>query len=142
MNMLHWMNVMHRVRDGIKYRIATTVILMCGAISIVCAAGFAIAAGYMWLATELPAYQAALCLAGGLLLGGGIAILVACRRNRRTSWRGTGAPAPDITGQAEATADRAVQAALSEVQKSPTPAILTALALGVVVGLLRPKDDP
>ncbi len=141
MNMLHWINVMHRIRDGIKYRIATTAILLCGAIFIVCAAGFAIAAGYMWLATELPAYQAAFCVAGGLVFGGGLMILVACLRNRGSAGRGKSAQARDIAGQAEAAADRAVQAALSEAKKSPTSAVLTALALGVVVGLLRPKDD-
>jgi hypothetical protein len=140
MNMLRWIDIIHRAGDGIRYRIGTAAILLCGAIVIFCAVGFAVAAGYMWVATVLPNYLAALCVAGGLVLVGGIAIMVANARRRDGGVKS--GPPPDAARQAEVAAERAVQAALSEVKKSPTPAMLTALALGVVVGLLRSNDDP
>jgi hypothetical protein len=96
----------------------------------------------MWLVTLLPAYQAALCVAGGLIFVGGLVILVACIRHRRSAGRVKSTVAGDINRQAEAAAHSAVKAVLSEVEKSPTSAMLTVLALGVVVGLLCTKDDP
>ena len=141
MNMLRWIDIIHRVGDGIRYRIATAAVLLCGAIVIICAAGFAIAASYMWLATEMPNYLAALCVAGGLVLAGGIVIVAANVRHRHDNRDVKSAPPPDTARQAEMAAERTVQAALSEAKNSPVLAVLTALALGVVVGLLRPKDD-
>lgn len=139
MAMLRWIEMIHRVRVGIRYRIATAAVLLCGAIIIACAAGFAIAASYMWLATKLPDYLAALSVAGGLLLVGGVVVLAANVRDRHHDRDVKSAPPPDTARQAEKAAESAVEAALSLAKNSPKSAVLTALALGVVAGLLRPK---
>lgn len=135
----------NRVKDGIRQGVVTAVILLCGAALVLCALGFAVAAGYLWLATQLPAHWAALCVAGGLLLVGGLVIAIGAVRGRRRPVRESpalsAATYDDITRQAEAAADRAVREALSSVRDHPSAAVLSALALGVVVGLLRPKDD-
>jgi hypothetical protein len=133
------------VKDGIRRRIATTAIILCGTALVLCAVGFAIAAGYMWLAAKLPDYLAALSVAGGLVLVGCLVIAVAVggggRGTRRKRPAVSDATYDDIARRAEDAAGQATRQALSSVRNNPSSALLSALALGLVVGLLRPKDD-
>ena len=126
--------LLQRIKSGVRHGIVSAAIMTAGALLLVAAAGFAAAAGYIWLATQVPDHLAALLVAGGLALTGGIVIAVAVVRSRHAS------PSldTDIAREAEAAADQAVQSVLSEVRIHPLSALMTALVAGVAVGLLKP----
>lgn len=132
------------LRACLRHAVVTTGILILAAIFIACAGGFAIAAGYMWLETQMSGPAAALCVAGGLTLAGLLIIAVAMSR-RPVRHRGTVSRAGSQStvrqaDELEELADVATRELISTVSKSPGSAALTAVALGVVVGLLRSKE--
>ena len=129
-----------RIRRGVRRRVRSVSIGLCGALFILGAAGFGIAAGYMRLSIEMPDYQAALIVAAALLFIGVIVIAVARSENRHDTHPAADA-APDLARQIDDATNRATQEAMAEVRRSPLSAILTAVAVGAVVGLLRPTDD-
>jgi hypothetical protein len=142
MIVLRWINAVRRVGDGIRYRITSSAIMLLGAMFIFFAAALATGASYLWLETILPNYLAALCVAGGLVLIGGLVIAIAHIRRRRYCRSIESSPFADAPRQSETVADRAIQTLLSEMTNSPSSTLLTALTLGVVIGLLRPNDSP
>lgn len=130
-----------RARESVRRGIASVVIALVGIVILACAAGFAIAAVHMWLATQMPAYVAALYVAAGLaLIGGAVLVIASGRRGPRRPVRRPVPPSPEVA--AEMAADSTMRAAASQVNRHPAASVLTALALGVVVGLLKPSDKP
>ncbi|MDA0661908.1 MAG: hypothetical protein O3B08_03615 [Proteobacteria bacterium] len=129
-----------RVRRGVRRRVRAVATGLCGALFILGAAGFGVAAGYMRLAIEMPAYQAALIVAACLLFVGVVIMAVARSETRRDTPAAADA-APDLARQIDEATNRATQEAMAEVRRSPLSAILTSVAVGAVVGLLRPNDD-
>ncbi|MEQ9489952.1 MAG: hypothetical protein RIM72_13280 [Alphaproteobacteria bacterium] len=112
-----------------------------GALIFAAAAGFAIAGAYLWLSTQIPNHLAALAVAGGLFLVGAFAIAVGLLRNGSpTPKPDTSVPAPEDS--AEIISHSMMQAALAEVARTPVKATLAAVALGVIVGLLRSRKTP
>jgi small-conductance mechanosensitive channel len=132
----------HRVKADVRRRMAAAAIVLCGAVLLACALGFAVAAGYLWLALRLPDYLAALCVAGALLLLGGCVIAVTVARSRTRRGSAASGQCRALAAEAEDAADRAVREAMVQVRANPSAAMLSALTLGVVVGLLRPMDRP
>lgn len=104
--------------------------LVSGAIALtglLLAIGFAVAALFLWLATQMEPWQAALLAALAALVLAGIALLAgrsAARRPRRSE--------ADVAAQ--------VQAIMRQVSKEaggrPVTAVATALAAGVLLGRL------
>ena len=133
--------VKHRMQDSIRRRIRAAAIGLSGALFILGAVGFGIAAAYIWLCTQLPDHQAALVVAGVLLVIGFIVIAASRSRNHPAPQPDVAKAAPDLARQADDAAKRAVQTAISQVRISPMSTVITAVALGAVVGLLRPSDD-
>lgn len=130
------------VRDSVRETVVTAGILVLAAVFIACASGFAIAAGYMWLETRMPAPAAALCVAGGLALAGLLIIAVAMSRRRSPRSRSVPPAQPQPTiHETRELADLATREIMLKVSKSPGSAALTAVALGIIVGLLRPGQD-
>jgi len=136
-----WTGLFHRLRGGIRHCLTSMAIATAGAVFLVAAAGFAVASGYLWLSMQVPSHLAALMVAGGLFLIGAIAVSVALSRNRGARQK-PNAPDPTSTTDTEITTQRMMEAALVEVTKAPLAAAGAALALGVVVGLLRSKRSP
>jgi TRAP-type mannitol/chloroaromatic compound transport system permease large subunit len=137
MNAMMWLGLLggtiERAKEGVRRRVAGTVVMAGGAVVLAGAAIFALVAAHMWLSLRMPNYMAALTVAGGLALVG--LIVVAVGRQRMHS----PAPRPDVADRVERAADRARHETLSAVNKSVPSAILTALVLGIVAGLLRPR---
>ncbi|WP_316977073.1 phage holin family protein [Shumkonia mesophila] len=137
MNVMMWLGLLggtvERAKAGLQRRIVGTMVIVGGAIVLVCAAGFALAAAHMWLSTRMPNYLAALTIAGGLALVGLIVVAVGRQRARSP------ARSPDVAARVERVADRARQETLSAVNENVLSAVVTALVLGVVAGLLRPR---
>ncbi len=136
MNAMMWLGLLggtiDRAKEGVRRRVAGTVVIMAGAVVFAVAAVFALMAAHMWLTIRMPNYMAALTIAGGLALVGLIVIAVGRQRMHSPARR------PDVASRVERVADRARHETLSAVNKSVPSAILTALALGIVAGLLRP----
>ena len=130
--------LLQRIKSGVRHGIVSAAIMTAGALLLVAAAGFAAAAGYIWLAAQVPDHLAALLVAGGLALTGGIVIAVAVVRSRPRNRHASPSLDTDIAREAEAAADQAVQSVLSEVRIHPLSALMTALVAGVAVGLLKP----
>ncbi|MEX2615969.1 MAG: phage holin family protein [Alphaproteobacteria bacterium] len=130
-----------RVRSAVRRRIRAAVMGLCGGLVILGGAGFLVAAGYLRLSIEMPDYQAALIMAAILLLVGGI-VIAAARSGNRQSANPTLETPPDLARQAEDATSLATHEARVQVRDSPLTAILTAVAIGAIVGLLRPNDDP
>ena len=124
-----------------RYRLTSIAILLTGALLVIGAVGFGVAGGFLWLSTRIPLHWAALLVAGGLLLLGVIIIALAMGRNGRR-----GAPAPAASGSTEADAqkiaEQMIDSVLGTVAESPLKAVFGAVALGIVVGLLREKRPP
>jgi small-conductance mechanosensitive channel len=147
MNILHWIDSLcgaaYRLRDDMRRRMIAAVIVLVGLLLIFAAAGFAVAASYMWLATEYPAHIAALLVACGLAVVAGITIALGLARNRagngqrrRGGIAGEMPDRPGIEHEVEEIADRAIREAQSQVVRNPMASVLTAVTLGVVVGLM------
>lgn len=136
--MQHWLNKAQRLGDTIRFRLATVAILLCGAILMVAASGFAIAGGYMWLSTQLPDYLAALSVAGVLCLLGATVIALAAGRGGSEK-----APpsmvAPNKDSEADMAAEHIARAALKITMDTPIKALAAATVVGFIVGLLRPS---
>lgn len=141
MKVFHWMDKICRFRENMRYRLTSTAILMVGALLMLGAIGFIVAGGFLWLSTQVESYAAALIVAGVLFLIGAIVIAVALGRNNRSK---STAPSPLTTpdGDAQMLSDHMVRSALAEVAEAPFQAAFVAVALGVIVGLLRPKKSP
>lgn len=130
-----------RVQDRYRRGIQAAAIALCGGLFILGALGFAVAAGYIWLSMEMPAHQAALVTAGVLFLAGCVVFAVARGRNRAPQRPAAGDTTSDLAAQADDAAREAFRGVVSQVQGSPLSTVATAVALGAVVGLLRPTDD-
>lgn len=141
MKMFHWMDTICRFRENMRYRLTSAAILMAGTLLMLGAIGFSVASGFLWLSTQVESYAAALIVAGVLFLMGAIVIAVALGRQNR---RKTITPVPNNTPESDADilSDRMVRSALAEVAEAPFQAAFVAVALGVIVGLLRPKKSP
>lgn len=137
MNAMMWLGLLggsiERAKEGVRRRVAGTVVMVSGGVVLAGAMIFALLAAHMWLTLRMPDYQAALVIAGGLALVGLIVVAVGRRRIRSP------APRPDVAARVEQAANRARYQTLSAVNKSVPSAILTALVLGMVAGLLRPR---
>lgn len=127
--------VAQRTKAAIRRRVIAAAIAAVGAVVICAALGFIVAAAYMWLTITLPDYVAALCVAGALLAVGMVPMTIACQRPRA---------APVIPSNVNAASDAAGDAlnsvsttAATYVRKHPTATLLSVVALGVVVGLVR-----
>lgn len=134
--MQHWINKAQRLGDTIRYRLATVVILLGGAILMAAAIGFAIAGGYMWLATQLPGYLAALTVAGVLCLLGTIVFIIAAARSSDEKTPSSVNP-PNNGTEADLAAEHITRAALTVTMDTPIKAIAAATVVGFIVGLLR-----
>ena len=136
-----WIGLFRRLRGDIRYCLANIAILAAGVLFIVAAAGLGVAGGYLWLSTLMPSHLAALAAAGGLfLIGAGIISVARVRHGSQTPKPDAPGPAPEA--DVEILSQRMMQAALAEVAKAPIKAAFAAVALGVIVGLLRVKKSP
>ena len=136
MNATMWMGLLggtiDRVKEGIRQRVAGLVVMAAGAIVLVCAVGFGLAAAHMWLSTRMADYLSALTIAAVLALVGLIVVVVGRRRTR--------APIrSDVVGRVEQTAERARRETAAAVSSNVPSALVTALVLGIAAGLFRPK---
>lgn len=136
-----WIGLLRRLRGDIRYRLTSMAIVTTGVLFIAAAVGLAIAGGFLWLSTQIPSHLAALVVAGGLFLIGAVTISVALLRNGRPT-RTPDNPGPTPEANAEFISQRMTQVALAEVAKAPIKAAFAAVALGVIVGLLRAKKSP
>lgn len=137
MNAMMWLGLLggsiERAKEGVRRRVAGTVVIVAGAAVLAGAGVFALMAAHMWLTLRMPDYLAALTIAGGLALIGLIVVAVGRQRMHSPTRR------PDVAARVERVADRARHETLSAVNKSVPSAIVTALVLGMVAGLLRPR---
>lgn len=136
-----WIGLFRRLRGNIRYCLTSMAILTTGVLFIAAAVGLAVAGGFLWLSTQMPSHLAALAVAGGLFLIGAVAISVALLRNGSPTPK-SDTPGPTPEANAEFISQRMMQAALAEVAKTPIKAAFAAVALGVIVGLLRAKKFP
>ena len=129
------------LRNGVRHVVLTMAVLTMAAAIMACAGGFAVAATYMWLETRMSGPAAALCVAGGLALAGlAIAAIALLRGRRRGRTAVSAQPKPSVRETRDLT-DMATREVMSKVSESPGMAVLSAVALGVVVGLLRPDQN-
>lgn len=138
---LTWMNaldrVMAKIGRGVRECIVVAAIGACAGVVFLVAGGFAIAAGYIALSRELPPHLAALGIAAALALFGALLLIVAAARGRGRRAHASGSPQGDLSGQAEKLADLMVKELITRIQQKPSSAVVTAVVMGVVVGLLR-----
>lgn len=147
--MLRALDALHgvaaKIGSGIRQRAATAAVCAGAGVTFAVSAGFAIAAGYLALARDLPPHLAALGTAAALALFGGFLLIVAAVRRRRTTALTSRSLQGTLTNQAEELAeeltDLVVRESIARVQRKPSSAVLTAVVLGVVVGLMR-RDPP
>lgn len=134
-----WAEPLRRLGDAFRYRLTSMAMLLTAALLAIGAVGFGVAGGFLWLSTQIPSHWAALVVGGGLLLIGAIIMALAMGRNGRQ-----GAPAATRSAEADAQliAERMIDSALGTVAESPLKAVFGAVALGMVVGLLREKRSP
>lgn len=137
MNAMMWLGLLggtiERAKVGMRRFVAGTVIMVSGAVVLAGAVVFALMAAHMWLTIRMPNYLAALTIAGGLALVGLIVVAVGRQRIHSLARR------PDVATRVERVADQARHETLSAINRNVPSAILTALVLGIVAGLLRPK---
>ena len=137
MNAMMWLGLLggsiERAKEGLRRRIAGTVVMASGAVILAGAVVFALMAAHMWLTLRMPDHLAALTIAGGLALVGLIVVAVGRQRMHSPTHR------PDVATRVERVADRARHETVSAVNKSVPSAMATALVLGIVAGLLRPR---
>ena len=141
MKAFYWMDTINRFRESVRYRLMSSVIVMAGVLFMLGAVGFCVASGFLWLSMQVSSDEAALIVSGVLFIIGGIIMTFALGRNTHrkptsTSHRCT----PETDG--EIITDRMVQSALTEVAESPYKAAFAAVAIGVIVGLLRSQKSP
>lgn len=127
-----------RCRTNLRRGVVAAAIFLMGAAVLFCAAGFALAGAYMWLSTQLPAHQAALVIAAALVLAAAVIFAVAARRSSPPLGRQE--HTATLAEQAETATDRAAEEAMAQIRRSPAGSLAVALAAGVVLGLLRPRD--
>lgn len=126
--------VAQRTKAAIRRRVIAVAIAAVGAAFICTAIGFIVAAAYFWLSITLPNYMAALCVAGALFAVGIVVLVIANRRPHPTAVaRNDVSDVSDVAGDA-------LTSVATYARQHPTATLLSALALGVAVGLLR-KDS-
>lgn len=123
-----------------RYRLTSTAILMAGVLFMLGAVGFCVASGFLWLSTRVESDVAALTVAGFLFGIGGIVMAFALGRNNDNKPKPISPNTPE--SEAEIFSERLVRSALSEVNEAPFKAAFAAIALGVIVGLLRSQKSP
>jgi ElaB/YqjD/DUF883 family membrane-anchored ribosome-binding protein len=139
--------LMRRLRCEVRALLASMVMLIVGALFFAAAVGFAVASAYLWLSMRMSDPAALLAVAGGLLVVGAALSTAALRKSRSAA-----APAhsgrtaedempEDGRAELERLSHQLVKAAHAEVAKAPLKAVLTAVALGLVVGVLRGKKS-
>lgn len=133
-------NKAHRLGDSIRYRMATMAILIGGAIIMAAAIGFAIASGFIWLSMQMPSYLAALVVAGVLCLLSTIMIVLASMR-KGSEKTPSSLNAPTNFSEAGPASEHIVREALEVTMDTPIKAIFAATAIGLIVGLLRTKNN-
>ena len=103
-------DVRRALRDGLGALIATAAILV--------AFAFANVAAYAGLATTLPPWQAALVLAGGWLVIGGLLVLAVARRVQRSRlWKAVATSSPEALAQLEESRDNAAGAVRDTLER-------------------------
>jgi hypothetical protein len=133
--------VVARIGSGIRQRAATAAVCACAGAVFAVSAGFAVMAGYLALAREMPSHLAALVTAAALALLGSVLLVVATVRRRRITALTSRPLQENLAYQAEELTDLVVRESIARIQRKPSSAVLTAVALGVVVGLIR-RDPP
>jgi ElaB/YqjD/DUF883 family membrane-anchored ribosome-binding protein len=137
MNAMMWVGLLgstiDRMRASVRQKISGAIVIAGGGVVLVCAIGFALAAAHMWLALRMPNYMAALVIAGGLAVIGLIVVAIGRARSNAPARR------VDVEARAERAAGKAREEALSATTSHPPSALLTALILGLVAGLLGPR---
>ena len=135
-----WPTAISEVSRVLHLELARMALLMAGAMLFVVAIGLCIAGLLLWLSTQMPSYLAALLVAGGLSLIGTVIIAIALRHKspKPTEAPKTGATETDP----QFISDQLLEAALTQVARTPLAALLAAAALGTITGLLRPKETP
>jgi hypothetical protein len=139
--MLHALDALNgvaaKIGSGIRQRAAIASVLACAVIVFLVSGGFAVAAGYLALAREMPAHLAALGTAAVLALIGGVLLIIATNRRRRVTALTSRSLHGMLSHEAEDLTDFVVRETVARIQRKPSSAVLTAVALGVVVGLMR-----
>lgn len=130
--------IVDRFRDWMRRCVTSAILALGGAVLILCAFGFAIVGAFMWLSARLPDHLAALSVAGALAVIGAVVIAVAVAFGRRRSHRGISTVNQELSAELENEAYRAVQATLNEIKANPSAALMTAVTLGFIIGLLGP----
>lgn len=127
------------VKLKLRESLVTAALLLCGMLILFCAIAFGLASVYMALAQEMPAYLAALCVAGGLLIVAGGFIALALTRRPKASPSPSTAPPPPPKDSDPLTlaADALLQDAATQARQKPVSAMSAALLMGLIVGLLR-----
>jgi hypothetical protein len=139
--MLHTLDALNgvaaKIGSGIRQRAAIASVFAYAVIVFLVSGGFAVAAGYLALAREMPAHLAALGTAAVLALIGGFLLIVATNRRRRITALTSRSLHGMLSHEAESLTDFVVRESVARIQRKPSSAVLTAVALGVVVGLMR-----
>lgn|GEM_PF-6570649 len=123
---------------GLKRRLVDAEFMLCGSLLLFVAAVFAAIACFLWLAQDIEPYQAALWVSGGLAIIGGAVFFAGRFRRGRAYFQGSPGSAHGFTREAEEAVKVVEQNLLSHIQRDPVTTVLTSLAVGVVLGLLRP----
>ncbi len=130
---------MSQIRATARQTARCAALVLLSAVILTIAAGFGLAALYLHLVTFLPAHEAAGYIAAGLF---GIGFLILFFTLRRSP-----APAGEYVAQtppsalaAQSAIDDCTRAASDVVRRNPASTLMTALAAGAIIGLLKPKD--
>ena len=135
-----WSAAISEVSRIFHFELVRMALFMAGALLIVVAIGLCIASLLIALSTQMPDHLAALLVAGGLFLIGTVIIAITLRHK---SPKPTEAPKTDATEtDPQFISDQLLEAALTQVARTPLTALLAAAALGTITGLLRPKETP
>ncbi|MEQ8708760.1 MAG: hypothetical protein RIC36_07195 [Rhodospirillales bacterium] len=128
-----------RMRETARQTAKCAALVLLSVAILTIAAGFGLAAVYLHLVTFLPAHEAAGYIAAGLFVTGSLILFITLHRGQsRTVEPAAQTPPPAVALQSAM--DNCTQAASDVVRRNPGSTLMTALAAGAIIGLLKPKD--
>lgn len=130
---------MSQMRATARQTARCAALILLSAVILTVAAGFGLAALYLHLTTFLPTHEAAGYIAAGLFITGILVLFFTLRQKSP--------PAAEQVAQtsspalaAQSVMEDCTRAASDVVRRNPTSTLMTALAAGAIIGLLKPKD--
>ncbi len=114
-------------------------LMLLSAVILTIATGFGLAALYLHLVTFLPAHEAAGYIAAGLFSTGILVLYFTLRRRKPPAGEYVAQTPPSALAARSAIED-CTRAASDIVRRNPASTLMTALAAGAIIGLLKPED--